>query len=220
MTPNSSHHNQSIVSAWLQLTRSLFMMAIFRSFMKQRDGLPPLREPTCVPNFMEVAQRRSRDTEEKDLWTIFLGVNNDPEYDPKTNKFGTPQKVWVYHEPEQWGINNNGYRFPLSRSSRKGHEEEAPNRPPWLFTYPEAIRDPKGKLCSFVWILVNPCRAPQSQASLVLRTHQQSILEASWPGAVMQQVLNFSNTNWVVQCFYLNKYVKTRNLIRSQTRLA
>ena len=59
------------------------------------DGFPSFREMTCLPDYTEVAQRRSRDTDEHQLWTVFQGINNDPSFDPKTdkserrNKFGS-----------------------------------------------------------------------------------------------------------------------------------
>ena len=113
------------------------------------DGFPSFRDLTCLPDYTEVAQRRSRDTEEHQLWTVFQGFNNDPSFDPKTNKFGTPQPVRMYESPQQYGV-CNGHRFPLGRGGDPGRLSEPPNRPEWMHSYPEAVRDPNGKLCSFM----------------------------------------------------------------------
>ena len=42
------------------------------------DGFPSFRDLTCLPDYTEVTQRRSRDNEEHQLWTVFQGFSNDP----------------------------------------------------------------------------------------------------------------------------------------------
>ena len=110
------------------------------------DGFPSFREMTCLPDYTEVAQRRSRDTDEHQLWTVFQGINNDPSFDPKTDKFGTPQQVREYDSPQQYGA-CDGHRFPLGHGGDPGRLTDPPNRPEWMHSYPEAVRNPKGKLC-------------------------------------------------------------------------
>ena len=108
--------------------------------------LPRFRRLTSEPPFREVQWDPRVSYEDDDsFYTIYMGVNNDPEWDPKDWVLGTPQPEIQYQQDytrRQWGTG----RVPI------GHRKklvQPPNRPPWLNAYPRCVRNYKGELQSF-----------------------------------------------------------------------
>ena len=121
--------------------------------------LPKFRRLASEPPFREVQWDPRVSYEDDDsFYTIYMGVNNDPEWDPEDWVLGTPQPKKQYRQDyTQWGSD----RVPI------GHREtlvEPPKRPPWLNAYPQYIRNYKGELQSFY--MRNPAKETGSFGNL------------------------------------------------------